>query len=66
MHFLQEPNAVLQELHFPASAIERWNNIDPGTCSSSTYNIFCNIFNKFLKPAEMKITNIEDLLEINF
>ena len=66
MHFLQEPNTILQELLFPASVTEGWNNIDPGTCTCSSYNIFCNILIKFLEPAEMEISNINTPLEINF
>ena len=41
-------------------SFNEWNNLDPEIRTSSSYNLFCNMLLKFIRPVQWKTFNINN------
>ena len=49
---------------FIPNVINKWNKLDPGIRSSTSYNLFRNALLKFIRPAQRKTFNINDSVAV--
>ena len=58
-NFVSSKSEYLKNSFIP-NVVYEWNKLDPDFRSSTSYNLFCNILLKFIRPAQRKTVNIND------